>query len=544
MKAIYKTLIASVALVPTLTSCIEEVFPTNGMTSEQLGASSKATEALLWGMSAFTNKYNVLGQADTRAYDWGYGSIMHIRDVMTEDLAVVSNSYDWYSAWEQDQNIGEDMMSTQFIWNYYTQLVLTTNNTIAAIDPETANDQQLCYLGMGYAYRASTYLDMARMYEFLPNEMTEPYSPDGNPVEGLTVPIITEYTTEEESRDNPRATHQEMFNFLLEDLTTAADYIAKGTRTSKTQPDLAVVYGLLARLYMWDEQYPQAAEYARMAINNSSATPTTREQWLNTTTGFNDLSTPSWMWGSQCMKEDDVVQSGILNWTSWMSNEAQYGYSAAGPFLMIGASTYNRINDSDFRKLSFIAPEGSPLSGKEPVIDEEFASTFEPYYALKFRPADGNGEEYTVGSASAFPFMRIEEMYFIEAEAAAHTSPAQGAQLINSFMQTYRYPTYSCTATDADGVVEEIVFQKRVEFWGEGISFYDIKRLNYSVTRGYPGTNFYAGCDYNTNGRPAWMNFVIVQTEGNGNAGVRGYNNPNPSDKYTPWSATQAGDND
>ena len=33
-----------------LSSCIEETFPTNSATDEQLTSSSKATEALLWAM--------------------------------------------------------------------------------------------------------------------------------------------------------------------------------------------------------------------------------------------------------------------------------------------------------------------------------------------------------------------------------------------------------------------------------------------------------------------------------------------------------------
>lgn len=531
---------ASLAMLPALTSCIEEVFPTNGVTEDQLNSSSKATESLVWGMAAFNNAYNILGQTSTRAYDWGNGSIMHIRDVMTGDMAIVSSGYDWYSAWEQDQNIGEDMMATQYIWNYYTQMVLTTNNTISAINPETANPSQLSNLAMGYACRANTYLDMARMYEFLENEKTEPYSPQGNPVLGLTVPITTDQTSEEDSRNNPRATHQEMYDFILSDLQKAEEYI--GMRTSKTQPDLAVIYGLYARLYMWNgpydpQAYPNAAKYARMAITTSGATPTTEEQWLSTTSGFNDLSTPSWLWGVQCMKEDDVVQSGILNWTSWMSNEAQYGYSAAGPFVMVGNAFYDRINDSDFRKLSWKAPQGSPLYGKSPVIDQEFDDEFLPdYSSYKFRPGEGNTQDYNVGSATAYPLMRVEEMYFIEAEATAQTSPSAGLQLLTSFMQTYRYPTYSTTAAGQEAIIDEIVFQKRVELWGEGQSFFDIKRLNYSVTRGYTGTNFYEGCDYNTVGRPAWMNFVIVLTESNNNRGVAGYNNPNPSDLYDSWA--------
>ena len=39
---------------------------------------------------------------------------------------------------------------------------------------------------------------------------------------------------------------------------------------------------------------------------------------------------------------------------------------------------------------------------------------------------------------------------------------------------------------------------------------------------------------YNTNGRPAWMNFVFVQSEGLNNAGVDKFNNPNSAALYTP----------
>lgn len=531
MKTIYKSLIAAVAITPALTSCIEEVFPTNGVTEEQLGASSKATEAIVFGMTAYENAYNILGQS--YAYDWGYGSQMHIRDVMTGGMAIVSSSYDWYTSWEQCKNNGPNMASTQYIWNFFTQCVLTANNTIGAINPETANSQQLYYLGTGYAFRAHYYLDMARMYEFLENDKVSPINVEGNNVLNLTVPIVTEETSEEMARYNPRATRQEMYEFILSDLQNAEKYIQSAARSTKTLPDLACVYGLFARLFMWVEDYPQAATYARQAINAHSGSPLTRAQWLDTTTGFNTLSTPSWMWGVQCMKEDDVVQSGILNWTSWMSNEADYGYAIAGPMTMISASYYNRMSNDDFRKLSYVAPEGSPLAGQEPAIDPDFVAKYLPTYAsLKFRPGDGNMYDYQTGSSTAYPLMRVEEMYLTEAEAVAHSNPVQGAQLLNTFMQNYRYSSYNFSSGDMDSVVEEIFFQKSIELWGEGQSFFDLKRLGYSVTRDYEGTNFYESCAINTNGRPAWLNLCIVQTEGNNNLAVTDWNNPSPADVY------------
>jgi hypothetical protein len=128
--------------------------------------------------------------------------------------------------------------------------------------------------------------------------------------------------------------------------------------------------------------------------------------------------------------------------------------------------------------------------------------------------------------------MRVEEMYFIEAEAAAHQDAAQGKNLLESFMRSYRYASYSCKSDDVDDVIDEIILQKRIELWGEGQTYFDVKRLNMSVNRKYTDTNFSNMAQLSTNGRPAWMNFCIVRSEEANNAGVKGWNNPDPSGKY------------
>ena len=46
-----------------------------------------------------------------------------------------------------------------------------------------------------------------------------------------------------------------------------------------------------------------------------------------------------------------------------------------------------------------------------------------------------------------------------------------------------RVPGYYCPVSDKAGIIEEINFQKRVEFWGEGIEFIDNRRLNIPVDR-------------------------------------------------------------
>ena len=520
----------------TTTSCIDETFPTSGATEDQLGSSAKATEALLWSMPAFLNDFGTYGgTSDPSHYEWGYGSQMHIRDVMTGDMTVVATGYDWYTNWGANEKLGKDYGYSGYIWLYYWQFVQTANNTIAAIDPASASPAQLGLLGVAQAYRALAYLDMAQMYEFLPNDKTSSINESGNDVANLTVPIVREGMSEEDARNNPRVSRDEMVEFILGDLNSAEENIKTLTISSKTVPHLDAVYGLKARLYMWIGDYANAKKYARLSIDNNTGRVMSKEQCLSTTEGFNN-PTP-WMWAATTQKEDRVVTSGILNWASWMSPEAQYGYNAAGATSMIDAKMYARISNSDFRKLMFKAPEGHALEAKVPYIDAEWAAELPEYAAIKFRPAEGNTQEYTVGSSTSYPIMRVEEMYFIEAEAAEHLVAGEGVALLTDFMTTYRDAEYMFNTSYS--AIDEIVFQKRVELWGEGQSFFDYKRLNMSVERGYEGSNVAESRQYNTNGRPAWMNICISIYEEQNNVGLVGWENPDPSSLYKPWTAAE-----
>lgn len=521
------------------TGCIEETFPTSGATEDQLGSSAKATEALVWAMPAYLN--TPMSHVENH-YEWGYGAMMHIRDVMTTDFAVVASGYDWFSSWALNESQSNNYIYPQYIWNFYWKSVQTTNNLVGAIDEDNATNAQLGMLGNGLAFRAMYYLDMAQMFEFLPSDIfPSGVNGSGNDVTNYTVPIVKDGMTEAQARSNPRATREDMAEFILNDLNKAEKYIANSPFSgNKALPNLACVYGLKARYYMWlagdgtgENPAPylqKAKENARLAINLGGA-PMSQEACLSTTAGFNTLS--AWMWGSQMVAEDDCVKTGIINWTSWMSNETDFGYASAGAYNMIDASMYNRMSDTDFRKLMWKAPVGTALDGKSQWLTPAYAEKTPVYGSLKFRPANGAYKTPNEGAVSAYPLMRVEEMYFIEAEAAARLG--EGSALLVDFMTQYRDPEYVCPATSPEDIVEEIVFQKRVELWGEGHSFFDFKRLNMSVTRGYAGTNHQEASRYNTNGRPAWMSLSIVITEENNNAALKGWENPDPSSRYTPW---------
>lgn len=527
MKNILKIGIATLASAALLSGCIKESFPTSVASNEQVNSNPAALESMVNGMAAFVNKLDVLGGENH--YDWGYPSIMMIRDLMCEDMSTVSSGYEHFSDWIKNQYQGEDYIFPQYLWNFYTQFLQTANAVIGAVDESSASQTQKYYLAMAYCYRALINLDMGRMYEFKRNNYTT--APE---LEGLTIPLIKENMTEEEARNNPRVPKEALLEFIMGDLAKAIDFFGgnseDGTtfsRSSKSQPDLSVAYGLQARAYMWAEDYTNAKIAAQNALKAGKYTPLNESQWTDTTNGFNNAtSQSSWMWASILAKEDDVVKTSILNWASWMCSETSFGYAFAGPFRLADVNFYSQIPDADWRKKSWVAPAGSAIEVPMVASTSSYDNTKLPEYAcVKFRPGDGAPDDYNVGAVVDIPLMRCEEMYFIIAECDAHNGSS--ASLVD-FMRSYRYPSYTCNASSTDAIVDECILQKRIEFWGEGIILFDYKRLNKSITRAYEGTNHIEGSRFNTNGLAPWMNFCIVRSEHDANLAC--VSNPDPSD--------------
>ena len=531
------------SLVLVNTSCIEETEPTSVATQAQAERSSSATKAQAMAIPA---QFNAIDNDYIDNNSWhapfGYPAMMIIRDMMGNDMGFPTSSYaSHFYRFGACQYMGGEYIYAAYIWEYYYKLVLTANSVINVVNPETATKEQLGYLGAAYAVRAMAYLDLGRMYEFLPNDKTSSINSDGNDVLGLTVPIVTPTMTETEARNNPRVKKADLVTFIKGDIEKAKEYIPNvSDRLNRTIPNLACVYGLEARLNMWTEEYAAAATAAQNAITASGMTPLSEAVALDKASGMNTYS--QFMWCCNLVKEDDAVKSGIVNFTSWMSNQTTFGYtgSATGQYMICDRKFYERISSTDWRKKWWQAPEGSDLRNQKSKNHIEYLTPSEAedmpeFAALKFRPGQGNVDDYNVGCAVAIPLMRVEEMYFIKAEAEAHDNPAAGIATLTEFMTQYRDAAYTTNASSKEAAIDEIIFQKRVELWGEGQIFFDYKRLNMSVNRGYSGTPFFSALRLNTEGRPAWMNLVISVSEYQDNQAVNHWNNPDPSDLYTPW---------
>ena len=284
--------------------------------------------------------------------------------------------------------------------------------------------------------------------------------------------------------------------------------------------------------------FKKAAQYARLATSEGHR-PLTKAEWFNSTTGFNTAN-EAWLLAVQ-INSNDMTNGSDWNWKNFVGNmspENTFGlnnleYKA---YRMIDAGLYKGIENGDWRKNTWIAPadagQATAYSKYTTLYKAEDWVKLPAYTGLKFHPRSGEMKDYKVGAAVDIPLMRVEEMFLIEAEAKAHYEVlAAGKQALTNYLNTYRYDdnSYQCTATTMDAFNDEILRQKRIEFWGEGIVFFDYKRLEKAGIRHYEGSNH--PTDYQWNTKAGFvaprMNICISHYERQYNANI--VNNPDPT---------------
>ena len=565
--------ILSVILCSALCAgCIEETFPSDMATPEQIQG-SKSLEYMTNSLPAYLVTWDTYGTSNN-TQDWGYPCQMYMREIMGEDFPMSDNGYNYWS-WL------ENAISLRYMYYYpyyyYYSFIKNANNVIAQASQKKPEENETIRhnLGIGLGYRAMLYMDLSRLFEYKATGIT---SLDSEAQEkgcyGITVPIVKENATANDLTNNPCAPFHTMYRFIMNDLNRAEDCLEGYSRTSKALMDQSVIYGLKTRLWLdmasrfekdpealakqieaesdtdgygklgitsANDCFAKAAEYALKVISNPAFTPLTQEEWSDPTTGFNTPQ-PSWLLGTSITSKEQINYNYWNTFLGYMASEADWGMANESyyGYRCIGKTLYDKISDSDWRKNSWISPEDV---GKTPIPEKYRTSVPEAkwvkmptYTNLKFRPGSGSLTVLETGLIACLPMMRVEEMYFDHFEAVAHTEGvASASSKLQEFMNTYRYTdgSYTCTASDLDSFISELMVQRRIEFWGEGINYFDYKRLALAVTRNYEGTNYET--EYRLNSYKGyvapWMNYMIPETEKDRNTAV--IVSPNPSGVIT-----------
>lgn len=465
----------------------------------------------------------------TRHYDFGMAGAMMMTDASGQDVVSSNTGFNWFRDNLRFTDRTETSAISYYLWDIFYVNIKASNDVIKSINPTTTNATEKKYLGEALGMRAFCYLNLVQMFQFTYKGHED----------DLGVPLVLETTTEEQANNNPRATVKAVYAQIISDLDQAIDYLETAgiARSGKEQINKNVAYGLRARANLLMQNWAAAANDAEKAaegftplsIGDASAP------------GFNDISASNWIWGNDVNENNDIVQSGIVNFPSMMCSFTGNGYSPTYVPRMINSKLWKQIPTSDVRKGWWLDD-----NFQSPIINTEYvkattnsngdttgleiyntngaavAVISQPYTNVKFGPYQNiYGNEK---NACDIPLMRVEEMILIRAEGLAMSGDlANAKQVLESFVKTYRNPSYSVTASTAEDLQNEIWFQRRIELWGEGFSFFDLMRLKKPLDRS--GANYGASVTYTLPAESKIFLWIIPEDEVNNNMAIKGHNN-------------------
>jgi len=463
-------------------------------------------------------------------FDFGYPSVMIGLDLQGTDMITTNSGYNWFNYWEAFTSPTPSGTPSAEAWYTIYKQVYSANAVAATIPGDTDNDQLKFYRAQAVGTRAFDYWVLAQLYQF--NYSTSKDKP--------CVPLITDENSAVASTEGaPRATVQEVYDQIMKDLDECISLLSSTTVTPEQVIDskpkrmisLAVAYGLRARANLTMHKYAEAAADAQSAITNFTGRPYSIEEVSKPT--FTSLDDPAWMWGIAIAETDRVVTSGIINYPSHVVTFCGNGYVSVGAWKWIADDAYAQIPASDVRKGWFLDEnlESRNLSAQQQNYIYEFED-IPPYTQVKIDAYQGVVGQST--NANDIPLMRIEEMYYILAEGQAMSgNPTQGLETFVNFIKQYRNPNYTATASSAEGVQEIIYQDRRVEFFAEGLSWFDIMRLGKGVDRTKAG-NFPAPYLLKIAPNDPCLIYCIPTGEINGNPQISDADNNPSGDRPSP----------
>ncbi|MDD6819304.1 MAG: RagB/SusD family nutrient uptake outer membrane protein, partial [Prevotella sp.] len=244
-KAIY---ILPLAAAMSLTACIDEESPTQQASADQVASSSTSLSMLVSGLKSKMISYCNYYSDVTSWYasqDWGYGCYMLTKETMLDGFPTTGSTWNYQTYYESATRLTS---YTAPVYFFYYNLADLANKIMKSTEGATS-ETMLNYRGIAHTYRALAYMDLALMFEFWPTGNSD-LDTKAKDIMGLTVPIVTESTTAEEAKNNPRADFPTMYRFIYSDLSKAKELLAGYERTEKNDVNIDVVNGLLARFWL------------------------------------------------------------------------------------------------------------------------------------------------------------------------------------------------------------------------------------------------------------------------------------------------------
>ncbi|MCC8172638.1 MAG: RagB/SusD family nutrient uptake outer membrane protein [Parabacteroides sp.] len=453
MKKWIYTTVAAFAAGSLLTACSSDYLdtvPTNKTPAENI-------TGMVDGLaSAVNGTHRAMYDQYSRTSEAGESSMNITRDMMGEDLVNSSTGNGWYIAdarWISHRD--ENSLLLRYIFNYYYRLVLNANLILENIDEATGENDVLRrgVKGEALCFRAFSHFQMVQLFgkRYVPGaDNTQPGIPYR---EAATIAPIARNSVEE------------VYGKINRDLDEALGLLDTYAPADINHFSLKVAYGLKARVALTQGNWNDAAAFADKAIELAEADGNQLLKGDDLLNGFVSAGrNKDWMWASLMKEDQTIFFYSFFAFMSWNYNSTNVRTDPK----CINDLLYARISPTDTRAQwwdptgTLPGPTGSFTTAK--------------YQNWKF------SAQSPATSVGDIVYMRLAEMYLIKAEALARAGrDTEAVTTLTDFAVT-RDPAFATTNTGA-ALIDEIMVQRRVELWGEGFRFTDLKRLDLPLDR-------------------------------------------------------------
>ncbi len=399
-------------------------------------------------------KNSILGLYASLSSSSGFGGDYFTYQELSGDIGFVSikNSGYFVSTNALNHLIVDGGASTG-IWEAFYKTIANANFVLSydgkvPDDPKGESAKSKTLFAHAKVIRAYNYLALLGL--FSPNY--------GEGDQSLGVPYPEKYDIEAKL---PRLSVETVINNVINDLQTALVQFESDSKSAiyvqNKSFNTNAIKLLLSRAYLFKKDYSKAQQYAELVIDDTK---------LLSKTAFPQIFLPTGEGLEEILFQVDFTQlgdspaNGLTNYWSIVGNYKQN--FMAFDFYKSFYSSPNVTTSTDIRLTSSAWYQNNVTS---------YPDTPKPISVRKYL----NGFRDVIQ-------LRRTEAVFIKAECQYHTNPDLAFQTLKSWVIQYRDSAYNKSFTGT-AVLDEILRQKGLEFFLEGMRFTDLKRNNRSVVK-------------------------------------------------------------
>ncbi|WP_288442814.1 RagB/SusD family nutrient uptake outer membrane protein [uncultured Chryseobacterium sp.] len=477
--------ITAVTLSFLVTSCANDLntLPEGDISGEQLNNDSNSPEKILGGVYLDLRSNGAGGT--TVHSDFGIMGIKAGADLMSNDVIQSTNQH--LGMFYNYEATNASNIASEIVWTTFYARIFVINKLLDGLD-KNANAKNRAIAGQLLALRAYSYFYLVRFYA---NDYNGHQSEPGLPL------VLTAVNP---SQGLPRSTVAEVYTQIKKDIEESVTLLDTYARPSRAQIDQRTAKAIAAEVFLETGDYIKAAQYA--GESKQGIALMTENDY--TSTGFSNINNPEVIWGFHNTISTMSIGNYYASFFSMFDNTNE-GYAGAAQIRkLIDKRLYEAIPATDYRKKVFNGSQNATytFNGK--------TKNYPPYVSWKFKdPTLFEGD---------YIYIRASSLYYIQAEALARQGREAEARQVLFDITSKRDQAYTLSTKSGSELINEIVLQKRIELWGEGYAWFDMKRLNTPLERVYTGTNHTFG---RFNLTPDKFRFQIPNKEINNNPQIK-----------------------